>query len=113
MYEEHTKQFPALPAYEKHAINIKQIRKDRPRSVEESILELGNPNSPDINILQSTYRVCGAFYMHTGGYSQGMNFVALRLLMVLPEEEAFWMMVVFYQELLHTYHLKTKPFTQG
>lgn len=47
-------------------------------------------------------RVLSAFVQRcpTVGYCQGFNFIAARLLMAMPEEEAFWTLVQIVEVIL-------------
>ncbi|CAK4141322.1 unnamed protein product [Aphanomyces euteiches] len=54
-------------------------------------------------------RVLLAFTVHMPdvGYCQSMNFIAARLLVVLPEEQTFWVLVILCGQKFSKYYLRT------
>ncbi|KAI5289380.1 hypothetical protein KEM54_003974, partial [Ascosphaera aggregata] len=66
-----------------------------------------NPQSqPEPRIIQSLRRVLYAFALHNSkiGYTQSLNFIAGMLLLLLPEEKAFWMLHIITSRYLPATH---------
>ena len=55
------------------------------------------------HLRNATRRLCRAFSWHsdTVHYAQSMHWVAFRLLMIAPEEEAFWLLVAMYEDIFY------------
>eukprot|EP00658_Telonema_sp_P-2_P002777 TRINITY_DN11030_c0_g2_i1.p1 TRINITY_DN11030_c0_g2~~TRINITY_DN11030_c0_g2_i1.p1 ORF type:complete len:715 (+),score=142.91 TRINITY_DN11030_c0_g2_i1:328-2472(+) len=61
-------------------------------------IERSLPNLCQHSLLPPIHRILYAFSSRAP-YEQGMHFVAQRLICILPEEQAFWVLCAFYEDL--------------
>lgn len=71
-----------------------------PHDFEKDLHRTGKDVSPDT--IDKMRNILGAFVKRSPsiGYCQGMNYLTARLLTVLEEEEAFWVLIQTIEEIL-------------